>query len=250
MKMPICAAFAAAAFAVAPMSASAVTFSLDLTDTQTLSTPTTLGGGANFSNAIQNEIESRGLVSVAGVNQDVHAIFGQTAFTPVIGVPVPSRVRFTFLGESAGFSNFAFGIAGTTSSPSTPFFTDANSAGDDTGWINITSGANPLALDFGYGTDGGSPGTTDTISNLGTASSAALFFGVSDVTTWRGNDAIVLYFGDNGSDDTASVPKSDFDDFVVVAEVAAIPVPAGVLLIGTAFAAAGAIRRFGRKAGT
>jgi hypothetical protein len=57
----------------------------------------------------------------------------------------------------------------------------------------------------------------------------------------------VAYFGDAGGDDSASLASSDFDDFAVVIEVQPVPLPGAALLIGSAFAGAGAVRRFGRR---
>ena len=237
---------ASAALALAPMAASAVTYiGIDPADAVSDTIPSGSGtGGFDLDTAVDSVTGTTGLYGTGSTVSVITGFNGTDVFDPLINIlDSPVDVRFTYIGSEAGFKNFAVAFGGSAVFDNGGTFSE----GDTATFLDVT-GASPFALDFQYDTCPSSGcGPVSTISNLGDSDGENLYLAASEVfTSPAGWDAVVAYFGDGGGDDSGTTVASDYDDLVVMIEV--IPLPAGVLLIGTAFAAAGVARRVTRKA--
>lgn len=152
----------------------------------------------------------------AGLTNDLQAFNASTGY-PGLVVDTAARLTVTFLGKEAAATNTAFSVAGGSVST-----LDAIGS-------SYTTTIGPGTVDLSFSSSIGS-----FAGSQGFSSMAALAFGglSADETS------IYAYFDDSG----ASVDR-DWDDMVVLVQVAEIPVPAAGLLILTALGGLAAMRR-------
>lgn len=133
----------------------------------------------------------------------------------------PSLVTFTFLGSEAGATNEAIF---TGSSTETTLFNTSSTTGAVSSSFQVDSGFLPFR--FATNLSGG-----QTIANDGTATS----MGLSLAIALLGPSAALVLFDDGPAD-------GDLDDLgmlVEVSEVAAVPLPAPIFLLGLSIAGLG-----------
>jgi len=218
MKYSILAAATAAAFALTPISASAVTASLGGTST----TVPDFGDEAGENDFIDS-------LTAAFSGGTLGFVTGGT-----ISLSAPGKLIFTEVAAESGFGNdFFVGTQEMTETNNTnPFGTGEN--------FLTFSGGETFTTAFGAGAVSG-PTFTNNESPATVATLGDTEFGIFFDSTLTEHKTFFLAFDDNGAG-----PDDNHDDYIVRVEV--VPVPLGALLIGTAFLGAGAVRRFGRKA--
>lgn len=134
----------------------------------------------------------------------------------------PATVTYTYLGKEAGFTNRLKLSAGDT----TIFQTSSTARGAVSGPYSILAAG---LLPFKFTSEGdaksvfnnGLAGTGMNIAYLILSATSALVF----------------------LDDFGAGPDSDFDDIGIRIDIAAVPIPAGVLLLGSGLALLGALGR-------
>lgn len=136
----------------------------------------------------------------------------------------PTNVKFTYLGFEAGNTNFSATTAGGLFSNTT------STVGDMASFGAVLDGL----VDFSFGTS--APGfAVGEIFNNGGAAPASPSFSIG---YHKISDTSYLVF----FDDIARGDR-DFDDIALRIDIEPVPVPAGILLMGTALAGFGVMRR-------
>jgi hypothetical protein len=157
---------------------------------------------------------------------DIHKITGdvKSALNGLQLTGGPAKLTFEYLGFEASNKNFSAATGGGI------FTNGVNTVGDTVSFSPVNDGL----VDFSFGTT--SPvGSIGEIFNDGAANPASSNYAIGYVkisdTEW-----LVLF------DDIAAGDR-DFDDMGMRITVEAVPVPAGILLMGTALAGFGVMRR-------
>lgn len=151
-----------------------------------------------------------------GLTFDLQTFDGSTGY-PGLVVDTAARITVTFLGKEAAAFNTAFSLAGGS-------VTNISSVGSSYSAL-IGAGTVDLTFSSSLGSFAGSNGFS---------SQAAIGFGGLAAD----GSSVYAYFDDSG----ANVDR-DFDDMVVLVEVAEVPVPAAGLMILTALGALAVVRR-------
>jgi len=136
-----------------------------------------------------------------------------------------ARVTYTYLGFEAGNTNFSASMG------SDLFFNKGTGVSSRNETVEVIQ-ANAGLLDFAFGTTVPSIALFDngSVANPDSAKYAVGYSAIDD------NSFYVLF------DDIAAGDR-DFDDLVMRIDVAAVPLPAGVVLLLSALFGAGALRR-------
>lgn len=206
---------AAAVLALAPMTAQAVTATIG--GTPTAVPPSGSGAGKNDF-----------------IAELTAALGGSLGFVTsgTISLSAPGTLIFTEVAAESGFDNA---------------FTDGTNTMTETGNFGfganfLTSGGETFSKAFGAGAVSGLEFTSTGSGSLDAALGEGGFGIFYDATKGlTGHTVFFLAYDDNGASE-----DDNHDDYIVRVQV--VPAPLGALLIGTAFLAAGAVRRFGRKA--
>lgn len=131
-----------------------------------------------------------------------------------------AALTITFMGKEASAMNTVMELVDGG--------TIANTDAAGTAVAFLAAGAG--AVDFSFQTTGiGDP----TIFNAGISEDVRLRYALSEVT--NGGSTVFAFFDDGRAD-------RDYDDMVVRIDIASAPLPAGVVLIGTAMAGFGVMR--------
>ncbi len=142
-----------------------------------------------------------------------------------LSVSGPAKVTFTFLGKEASYSNSAVELFGLTGlSDTTP--------GASISFTQVFAGL----LNFKFSTAGA--GGAFIVNGVGSANSN---LDMAFTSIFNGGKSVIALFGDGGGGN-----DDDFDDMVVRIDVAAVPLPAGGVLLISALGGVAALRR--RKA--
>ena len=149
-----------------------------------------------------------------------------------ISLTTRARLTYTFLGFEANKANH-FVADGRFD---TEIFA-GNKAVDLAGLVSFTRNADAGLLDFRFLTNGGRGGVANGGPNSGLLGQD-FFASIVGSPTARSGRSLLLFLDDlgPGSDD-------DYDDLVLRIDVAAMPLPASALLVGTAFLGLGLLRR-------
>ncbi len=135
-----------------------------------------------------------------------------------------ARVTFTFLGKEAGATNASIeNVDGQTLGTGTP--------GASLSFTQVGSGL----IDFTFTTTAN--GFKTITNGVGGPIAPTLYMAFSEV--FNDGKSVYALFGDGGRD----FPSEDYDDYVMRIDVAAIPLPAGGLLLLTALGGIAALRR-------
>lgn len=186
----------------------------------------TIGGtGASFSLVTPTYT---GLTGGVGDVGDRLYILSGTVKTASNGLSMsaPARVRLTYLGSEAGFTNTSVNLL----TAATIFSNKVNSVG------NVVQAVFPAGLlAFAYRSGNGSG-----IANNGAAFNTNLAdIGIAFSDLFNGGKSVLVFFDDNGAG-----PDRDFDDLAMRVDVASVPAPAaGLLLVGALGGLGAAARR-------
>jgi hypothetical protein len=215
---------ATAALALTATAASAATLNFvtgDPGDTQTVGL--TASTSVNDFTVIGHSFTDTDIWSINGANKDIG-----NGLELVGG---PAYVTYTYLGYEADNSNYSAHLDTSVifTNPGVNFF--QNSVGSGIGPITVTQGSGAL-LDFSFGTTSPSAAL---IANNGDADPATSNYAIGYQRI--SDTSFYVLFDDIASGD------GDYDDMVMRIDVAAVPLPAGGLLLLSALFGAGALRR-------
>lgn len=178
--------------------------------------------GAPTTPAVKNNFTSQ-LEAVFGV--------GNVGFQSLVSIVLDeaSTLTFTEVAAESGFDNF-FSAGGNTMSETSPYFAVANFATDglESFSVNYGAGAITSGLDF---TSADASATPASLGDFG----MGVFFALD------GSKPNLFFLGYD--DQTGNPDDDNHDDYMVRVNVAAVPVPASLGLLGGALVAFGAFAR-------
>jgi len=160
--------------------------------------------------------------------QSIHYITGlakdadNTLGLSIVGGP--SRVTFTYLGYEAGNKNFSARAGGNL------FVNGVSTVGDTASFVPVFDGL----VDFSFGTTAPA-GSVGEIFNNGGATPASADYAIGYLKI--SDTSYYVFFDDIAQGDR------DFDDIGMRIDIEPVPLPAGILLLGTALAGFGVMRR-------
>jgi len=152
----------------------------------------------------------------------------KTALNGLELVGGPARVTFTYLGSEAGNDNYAAQIAGQ-------IFANHGATAMNTS-ISYIQHADGL-LDFAFGTTAPAQNVGEIMNNGGATASVGSLFDFAIGYVKISDTSFYALFDDIAQGDR------DFDDIAMRIDIAAVPLPAGGLLLLSGLAGAAALRR-------
>jgi hypothetical protein len=146
-------------------------------------------------------------------------------------------LEFTYILSEAAYTNTA-NLFLNTGGPGDDLLLLNNQT--DTAGESVFASVSADVLDFTYCTNSGAGAPDSCISNFDGLSSDGLKIASTEIFQVDGRDTVFFLFGDGAGD-------TDVSDFVVRVQVAAVPLPAGGVLLLTALGGFAAMRSRKRR---